>query len=213
MLKDMTIEEFLNETASDSPAPGGGSVSALVGALGAALSSMVGELSVGKDSDDDTIIEIKNYVGECRRIMQLLKESIDKDTDAFNAVMAAFRMPKDTDEQKSIRSKEIQSAFKNAADVPYNTAELCLRVMDIAVEMLDKGNKNAASDAAVSGLLGYAALNGALYNVKINLNSIKDEQYVQQMKEKVDKLVLKGEELLSTIKVMSQQAKRTLSKV
>lgn len=205
MLKDMTIEEFLYETASDSPAPGGGSVSALVGALGAALSSMVGELSVGKESNDDIKTEIINYMNECRSLMNGLKESIDKDTDAFNAVMAAFRMPKGTEEEKSKRSKEIQSAFKNAAEVPYNTAVLCLRVMDIATEMLKIGNKNAASDAAVSGLLGYAALNGALYNVKINLNSIKDERYVQQVKKEVENLTLKGEELLSTIKALSQE--------
>jgi formiminotetrahydrofolate cyclodeaminase len=205
MLKDMTIEEFLNETASDSPAPGGGSVSALVGALGAALSSMVGELSVGKEANDDIKTEIINYMNECRSLMNGLKESIDKDTDAFNAVMAAFRMPKGTEEEKSKRSKEIQSAIKNAAEVPYNTAVLCLRVMDIATKMLKKGNKNAASDAAVSGLLGYAALNGALYNVKINLNSIKDEQYVQQVKKEVENLTLKGEELLSTIKALSQE--------
>jgi formiminotetrahydrofolate cyclodeaminase len=205
MLKDMTIEEFLYETASDSPAPGGGSVSALVGALGAALSSMVGELSVGKESNDDIKTEIINYMNECRSLMNGLKESIDKDTDAFNAVMAAFRMPKGTEEEKSKRSKEIQSAFKNAAEVPYNTAVLCLGVMDIATEMLKKGNKNAASDAAVSGLLGYAALNGALYNVKINLNSIKDERYVQQVKKEVENLTLKGEELLSTIKALSQE--------
>jgi formiminotetrahydrofolate cyclodeaminase len=205
MLKDMTIEEFLNETASDSPAPGGGSVSALVGALGAALSSMVGELSVGKESNDDIKTEIINYMNECRSLMNGLKESIDKDTDAFNAVMAAFRMPKGTEEEKSKRSKEIQSAFKNAAEVPYNTAVFCLGVMDIATEMLKKGNKNAASDAAVSGLLGYAALNGALYNVKINLNSIKDERYVQQVKKEVENLTLKGEELLSTIQALSQE--------
>jgi formiminotetrahydrofolate cyclodeaminase len=205
MLKDMTIEEFLYETASDSPAPGGGSVSALVGALGAALSSMVGELSVGKESNDDIKTEIINYMNECRSLMNGLKESIDKDTDAFNAVMAAFRMPKGTEEEKSKRSKEIQSAFKNAAEVPYNTAVLCLGVMDIATEMLKKGNKNAASDAAVSGLLGYAALNGALYNVKINLNSIKDERYVQQVKKEAENLTLKGEELLSTIKALSQE--------
>ncbi|HOO12819.1 MAG TPA: cyclodeaminase/cyclohydrolase family protein, partial [Bacillota bacterium] len=141
MLKDMTIEEFLYETASDSPAPGGGSVSALVGALGAALSSMVGELSVGKESNDDIKTEIINYMNECRSLMNGLKESIDKDTDAFNAVMAAFRMPKGTEEEKSKRSKEIQSAFKNAAEVPYNTAVFCLGVMDIATEMLKKGNK------------------------------------------------------------------------
>jgi formiminotetrahydrofolate cyclodeaminase len=205
MLKDMTIEEFLNETASDSPAPGGGSVSALVGALGAALSSMVGELSVGKESNDDIKTEIINYMNECRGLMNGLKESIDKDTDAFNAVMAAFRMPKGTEEEKSKRSIEIQSAIKNAAEVPYNTAVLCLRVMDIATKMLKKGNKNAASDAAVSGLLGYAALNGALYNVKINLNSIKDDQYIQQIKKEVENLTLKGEELLSTIKALSQE--------
>ena len=137
--------------------------------------------------------------------MNGLKESIDKDTDAFNAVMAAFRMPKGTEEEKSKRSKEIQSAFKNAAEVPYNTAVFCLGVMDIATEMLKKGNKNAASDAAVSGLLGYAALNGALYNVKINLNSIKDERYVQQVKKEAENLTLKGEELLSTIKALSQE--------
>lgn len=203
MLKDMTIEGFLAETASNSPAPGGGSVSALAGALGAALSSMVGELSIGKDTDDETKKMMHSYIYSCKNLMKALQEGIDKDTEAFNTVMEAFRMPKAGEAEKEKRMEKIQLAMKKAAEVPYETAVLSLEVMKIALEMLEKGNKNAASDAAVSGLLGFAALNGAMNNVKINLNSVKDTKYVQEMEEKVKSLTLKGEEFLTRIKDLS----------
>lgn len=205
MLKDMTIEEFLTETASSTPAPGGGSLSALAGALGAALSAMVGELSMGKDADDETKSMMRDNIGLCTNLMGSLKNGIDKDTEAFNTVMAAFKMPKSSEEEKKRRSEEIQLAMKNAAEVPYETAVNAVEVMSIAKEMLEKGNRNAASDAAVSGLLGYAALNGAVYNVKINLNSVKDVQYVQDMKKKVESLTLRGEEFMKKIKDLSRE--------
>jgi formiminotetrahydrofolate cyclodeaminase len=120
-------------------------------------------------------------------------------------VMAAFKMPKATDEEKEARSEAIQEALKEAAELPYETALLCLDVMNMAFDMLKAGNKNAASDASVSGLLGYAALNGALYNVKINLNSIKDAEYVSEMKKKVEGLISESEELLLKIKAESAE--------
>lgn len=205
MLKDMTIVEFLAETASSSPAPGGGSISALAGALGAALSAMVGELSMGKDADDEIKKIMCENIAACKNLMSCLTEGIDKDTEAFNTVMAAFKMPKSSDEEKRKRSQEIQLAMKKAAEVPYETAVHAIEVMNNAMEMLKRGNKNAASDAAVSGLLGYSALNGAIYNVKINLQSIKDSEYVDSMKEKVESLAFRGEELLIEMKKLSRE--------
>lgn len=206
MLINMTLEEFLKETASNSPAPGGGSVSALAGALGAALSCMVGNLSIGKDTEKEEKIRIQGKVKICEDLVSSLKDAVDKDTEAFNKVMAAFKMPKETDEDKKARSLAIQEGMKEAAELPYETAVLCIDVMNMAIDMLKEGNKNAASDAAVSGFMGYAALNGAIYNVKINLNSIKDTEYVNVMKPKVEALVAEGEMLLSKIKLLSSEA-------
>jgi len=205
MLINMTIEEFLNETSSRSPAPGGGSVSALAGAMGAALSSMVGELSINKDTDRETKVKIMGMIKICKDLMDSLKKGVDEDTNAFNALMAAFKMPKANDEEKKERSEAIQEKLMEASELPYETALLCLDVMNIAFDMLKAGNINAASDASVSGFLGYAALNGALYNVKINLNSIKDAEYVSEMKKKVEGLISESEELLLKIKAASSQ--------
>jgi formiminotetrahydrofolate cyclodeaminase len=203
MLVDMTLSEFLKETSSSSPAPGGGSVCALAGALGAALSSMVGELTVGKAGDNEA--RIKGSIKICKELMMELSGAVDKDTEAFNGVMAAFKLPKSTDEEKTSRSAAIQEALKEAAELPYETALLCLDVMNVSLDMLKEGNKNAASDASVSGLLGYAALNGALYNVKINLASIKDKEYVEEMSAQVKGLINESEELLGRIKGLSAQ--------
>lgn len=203
MLYDLTIDNFLDKTSSSSPTPGGGSVCALVGALGAALSSMVGELTVDKDMDGDTKIKIKGSIKICKDLMKSLKEGMDKDTEAFNRVMTSYKMPKTNDEEKQIRSAAIQEALKKAAEEPYEVALLCLDVMKVAIDMLKIGNKNAASDAAVSGFLAYAALNGAIYNVKINLNSIKDEGFVRIMSSSVRSLIDEGEGLLTEIKEIS----------
>lgn len=205
MLINMTLTEFLNETASNSPAPGGGSVSALAGALGASLSSMVGELSLGKDTDEETKARMKGRIRICKDLIKSLSEAVDKDTEAFNLVMDAFKMPKASDEEKKLRSAAIQEAMMGAAELPYETALLCIDVMNMSIDMLKDGNKNAASDAAVSGFLGYAALNGALYNVKINLNSIKDAEYVGEMRRKVKSLEDEGEDLIKKVKGLAEE--------
>lgn len=205
MLVNMNIGEFLEETASSSPAPGGGSVSALAGALGGALASMVGNLSLGKNLDSEEESWIKEKISKAQEMMTGLKEGIDKDTDAFNEVMKAFKMPKTTEEEKKVRSTAIQEAMKGAANFPYETAQVCLSVMELALEMLEKGNPNAASDAAVAGLMGYAGLNGALYNVKINLGSIKDVGYIDEMKKKIEEIQIASEGLFSKLKVLSEK--------
>lgn len=205
MLINMTLNEFLNEAASSSPAPGGGSVCALAGALGAALSSMVGELSVKKDIDEETKDSIESLMLKARSLQDNLEECIDKDTESFNRVLSALKMPKGTDEEKKVRSEAVQESLKYASELPYKTALLCLDVMKIAIEMLKMGNKNAASDASVSGFLAFAALNGALYNVKINLNSIKDNEFVRDRNEKIHALAEESEELLCRIKSISAE--------
>lgn len=205
MLVNMSISEFLEETASSSPAPGGGSVSALAGALGGALASMVGNLSMGKDQDTAVDKWAREKIFEAQEKMNILKDGIDKDTDAFNEVMKAFKMPKNTDEEKKLRSSAIQEGMKGAANFPYKTAEICLAVMELALEMLKRGNPNAASDAAVAGLMGYAGLNGAIYNVKINLGSIKDGEYVKEMNRKVEEIILASEDLFNKLKCLSDE--------
>ena len=150
MLINMTLEEFLKETSSNSPAPGGGSLSALAGALGAALSSMVGNLSIGKDTDKEEKVKMLGKIKICTDLVDSLKDAVDSDTEAFNKVMAAFKMPKETDEDKKARSLAIQEGMKEAAELPYETAVLCIDVMNMAIDMLKEGNKNAASDASVS---------------------------------------------------------------
>lgn len=205
MLINKTVEEFVNETASGAPTPGGGSVSALVGALGAALASMVGELTLGKDMDNEVKHTMQGSVRVCEDLKDSLMKAVDEDTEAFNKVMAAYRMPKSTEEEKKARSLAIQEGLMDAAEAPYEAALLCIDVMNVALDMLKDGNKNAASDASVAGFLGYAALNGSVYNIKLNLNSIKDKEYVDTMSSRVKALLQEGEELLSKIKGLSAE--------
>ena len=205
MLVKMTLSEFLAETASNSPAPGGGSVSALVGALGAALTAMVGSLTTEKDADAESLAKVAAIKAEAVRLMNSLEAAVDRDTEVFNGVMAAFKLPKATDEEKAARTAAIQAALKGAADEPFSAAALCLDVMKQANAMLKLGNKNAASDAVVSGLLAHAALYGSLCNVKINLNSIKDADYVAKMKERVSALAAESETLLKTLKAQEAE--------
>lgn len=205
MLLQKSVEEFIDETASASPTPGGGSVSALAGALGAALASMVGELTLKKDDDREARLNMQGKVRICRDLMDSLKKGVEEDTEAFNRVMEAYRMPKTTDNEKSIRSGAIQEALIGAAEAPYETALYCIDVMNMSLDMLKFGNKNASSDAAVAGFLGYAGLNGAIYNIKLNLNSIKDSEYVNSMRLRVEQLSDEGEMLLSKIKSQSAE--------
>ena len=179
-LASLTVKGFLSELASNSPAPGGGSVAALSGALGAALSSMVCNLTVGKEKYKDVQDEIKDVLKESETLRKHLTKLIDKDTEAFNDVMKAFKMPKETEEQKEKRKQAIQEGYKTAAAVPLETARTCEKILDIAMIIAEKGNESSITDAAVSALMAQAGVQSAILNVKINLSSIKDKQFVEK---------------------------------
>jgi len=191
MLINMTMNEFLTETASSSPAPGGGSVSALVGALGAALTLMVCELTTGKDDSDLTRLAATK--AEASRLQEELKQMVDRDTVVFNKVMAAYKMPKASDAEKQVRSASIQETLKAAAEEPFRAAAMCLEVM------------NAASDAAVAGLMAYAALHGALYNVRINISAVKDDAYTATMRDRSQALADEADRILANLKKMAAE--------
>jgi len=178
-LASMKVNEFLSELASSSPAPGGGSVAALSGALGAALSSMVCQLTIGKEKYVEVQDEIKNTLRKSERLQKELIKLIDIDTEAFNDVIKAFKMPKDTDKQKEKRKKAIQDGYKIAAKVPLETAKFCDKIFDLALIVAKNGNRNSITDAAVSAIMAQAGVQSAILNVEINLGSIKDNEFVK----------------------------------
>src|SRR3712207_6264975 len=191
MLKDMTVKEFIYETASDSPAPGGGSIAALSAASAAALIEMVANLTLIKKGYED----VKEEMEEIKKVSSEYKEKfinyIDEDSDSFNKIMAAFKMPKETEEQKKERSKIIQEGFKGAATVPLNVAKDAFALLPLAEKVVVKGNQNAVTDGAVAAMSARTAVLSALYNVKINLGSIKDEEFVADLKKQVAELEAK----------------------
>lgn len=184
MLIKNQVDDFIEELASDSPAPGGGSVAALSGAMGAGLVSMVARLTIGKKGYEDVQGVIEQTLAASEKIRAELTLLVDKDTQAFNQVMAAFKMPKETQAEKSLRSDAIQAAFQNAILTPLRVAELCLGVLELALSIAGKANQNAASDLGVAAQMGYAGAQGAVMNVKINLPSIKDLQFSEEKKKK-----------------------------
>jgi len=188
-LVKQNIKMFLDEVASSSPAPGGGSVAALSGALGAALSSMVCNLTREKQGYETVQNEIREILEKSEELRKDLTDLIDKDTDAFNEVMKALKMPKETEDQKEQRTNAIQAAFKQAAEVPLETARKCIQILDIAHVVAEKGNKNSISDAAVSALMAQTGVQAAMLNVRINLSSIKDPEYVQQVSTELHELL------------------------
>ncbi len=187
-LVEMKISEFIEELSSDSPAPGGGSVAALSGALSAALSSMVCNLTIGKEKYKDVEYDMENILERLQNIKKRLLEIIDEDTEAFNQVMDAFKLPKNTEEEKKVRKEKIQEALKKAAHVPLETARLCAEIIEISKEVAEKGNKNSITDAGVSMIMADAGLKSAILNVKINLKSIEDEKFVDSLIYELDVL-------------------------
>ena len=173
-LVDMTCSAFAEETASESPAPGGGSISAYMGALGAALGTMVANLSSHKAGWDERWEEFSDYAERGQALMAELLHLVDEDTEAFNRIMAVFAMPKATDEEKAARSAALQSATLYASQVPLKTMKAALRVFEIVKAMADIGNPNSVSDAGVGALAARSAVLGAQLNVKINAAGLKD---------------------------------------
>lgn len=193
MLTDLSVQHFLDALASGDPAPGGGSAAALIGAQGAALISMVCNLTVGR----------KKYAGveaellECRARADTLRAQlaglIDRDTAAYELVMAAYKLPKETPGQAAARTEAIQSALRQATLTPLETLSACVEVLELSPVVLAKGNPNAASDGAAGMLAVYAGMHAAALNVRINLNAIEDTGFVSEMSAGMSSLLLRGE--------------------
>lgn len=189
LLRNMTLKAFVEETASESPAPGGGSISAYVGSLGAALAGMVANLSAHKRGWDYRWREFSDWAEKGKYYHQAMLEMVDKDTDAFNQIMQAFSLPKGTDEEKKIRSEAIVNATKNAVEVPLQVMQLAYDSLEVIEAMAEKGNPNSISDAGVGALCAKAAVEGAFLNVRINLAGFQDADYKQQKLEKARKII------------------------
>lgn len=198
-----SLQEFIDVVASDNPTPGGGSVSALAGSLGGALTNMVGTLTIDKkiwsELSDDVKVEMKKAFDEITEKINSLSKIIDEDSTAFDDVMTAFKMPKETDEEKKARSNAIQEGYKHALEVPLKCAEECYRVLELQEVFANYGNVNAITDVGVGTLLAYTGLEGALFNVTINLLSVKDMEYRKEMEGKVSALLKDGKRLKSKL--------------
>ena len=188
MLANLSIIQFLEKTASASPVPGGGSVAALCAALAASLSEMVANLTIGKKNFASVEAEMQEIASAATGYRARLSEAIDKDSGAFDQVMAAFKLPKHTEEEKNKRKQAIQQALKSAALVPLDVAKDAFEIMGLAEKALIRGNKNAVTDATVSAMMARTAVLAALYNVKINLTSIEDPKFIAEVDSQVKEL-------------------------
>lgn len=187
-MKELTVEQFIDVTASDAPAPGGGSVAALAGALGMALAEMVANLTIGKEKYADVDAEMRELIQKSAEIRNELTEGMQKDTESFTAYMKALKMPKETEEEKAARREAMQNGLKEAAVVPLSIAQSAVKIFPIAEIVVEKGNKGAVTDGLVAAMLARTAVISALLNVRINLGSIKDEAFVTEMAAKVKAL-------------------------
>jgi formiminotetrahydrofolate cyclodeaminase len=183
-----SLNAFLDDVASSSPAPGGGSVAALSGALGAALTSMVCNLTIGKKKYADVEDEMKKVLAQSEHLREQFTMLIELDTHAFNKVMEAFALPKDTEPQKALRSAAVREATKEATMVPLEVMKHCIDALALAQLVAARGNANSVSDAGVSAIMLNAALEGAALNVRINLNGLDDPEFVGWKEEELQSL-------------------------
>lgn len=194
-LARMSVEAFTRETASESAAPGGGSVSACMGAFGAALAAMVANLSAHKRGWDERWKEFSDVAEQGQAVLDELLELIDEDTAAFDMVMEAFGMPKGSDEEKRLRDEAIESATLHAAGVPLRTMEASLKALPLALRMAESGNPASASDAGVAALAAYAAVEGAALNVRINAAGLSDKSSAEPLLERARRIVSEAADL------------------
>ena len=189
------LQSFADETASESPAPGGGSISAYVGALGVALATMVANLSGHKRGWDDRWEEFSNAAERGQHLKEVLLRAVDDDTNAFNAIMAAFGLPNATPEEKTARKAAVQAATRQAIEVPYQVMQRSLESFQLIREMAEQGNPNSVSDAGVGALCARAAVHGALLNVKINASGLDDQAYAQSVVAAGNEMAAKADRL------------------
>ena len=198
-LVKMDLRQFCNETLSDSPAPGGGSVAALMGALGISLGGMVANLSAGKRGWEDKLKYFSDWAVKAQQLKDELLFLVDEDTAAFNKVMDAFALPKDSAEEKAARSAAIQMANKYASEIPLRVMETALKSYQVLAEMAEKGNPASISDVGVGLLATRACIDGAAMNVRINLAGLKDEKLKSEIQGKVQKISAESESEFKTI--------------
>ena len=188
-LVELDVLKFLDVVDSNSPAPGGGSVSALASSLGASLARMVAHLSFGKKNyealTDDVKAKFVVNFDELLKIKNELNNLIDRDSEAYNTVMAAYKLPKETDEEKAARNTEIQKSLKYAIQTPYDIVVLSGKAISLLGEILANGNQNAITDIGVGTMLLMVGLEGGILNVKVNLSSIKDTAYVEKITKEI----------------------------
>jgi len=198
-LIDMNLTEFVHETASESPAPGGGSIAAYMGSMGAALATMVANLSSHKRGWDERWEEFSKIAEQGKYYHDALLRMVDEDTNAFNKIMDAFGLAKGSDEEKAARKQAIQDATKYAIEVPFNTLKLCYESMDVCKAMAETGNPNSVTDAGVGALAARSGVIGAYLNVKINAADLEDKAYVEQVLKEGAEIVEKANALEADI--------------
>ncbi len=204
MTKHNTIAKFLDELASEQPTPGGGGAAAIMGAVGAALVSMVANLTIGKKNYEAFDEELKETRAKAEALRAELTAAINEDVDAFNAVMGAYGLPREGDEQKAARAAAIQAALKQATDAPLRAVKACHEVIKLSAVVAEKGNVNVISDAGVAALAANAGLRSAALNVYINAKSIKDREFAEirlgEVNALTDLAALKTEEVYAVVR-------------
>ena len=204
-LADLSIKEFLAKTASNSPVPGGGSIAALSATIASSLSEMVAHLTIGKKGYEALEEEMQEIAKDAFQYRERLIRYIDKDSNAYNGVMGAFKLPKGTEQERNNREGAIQEALINATLVPLDVARDAFKIIELAGKVVKRGNKNAVTDAAVAVMMARTAALSALYNVKINLASIKNTDFVEEIREEIkhmeSEIVNREREILSDVSI------------
>lgn len=201
-IEEMNLNDFLSETASSSPAPGGGGGCAFVGALGVALGNMVGSLTLGKKKYADAEDDMKNLSVRAQKVREELVSLISADAEAFEPLAAAYRMKSDTAEEKAAKDNELEICLKGACEVPLEIMRKCCEAIDIVMEYAAKGSVMAISDAGCGAIICKSALQGAALNVFINTKSMKNRELAEKMNEEADELLRKYTMLADEIYAM-----------
>ncbi len=189
MIKDKSLQVFLDELASSAPTPGGGSGAAIMGAMGAALVSMVCNLTVGKKGYEEVEDDLKDVLKQAETLRDRMTDMIRADVEVFDRLMTSYGLPKETDEEKAARSDEIQASLKEATDVPLNCARACAEAIELCRTAAEKGNLNVISDAGVAVVAADAAMKSAALNVYINVGSIKDKAFAEERSTELEKIL------------------------
>jgi formiminotetrahydrofolate cyclodeaminase len=205
MYIEQPMRHFLDKLASKSPEPGGGSVAALTGSLGAALVSMVSNLTLGKEKYKDVQPQIEQLLGESEKLRREMQDLIQKDTEVYGGLSEVYKMPKNTDAEKAARTAKMQEALKLACQVPFEIGLKSLDVAKLALRAAEIGNVGAVSDAGVAVLLAQACAQSAALNVKINVNSIKDEAYNKETWTRMQDVLKQVAELETTVMALTYQ--------